>query len=264
MERAAILGVYDYIGYGLCKHLLDRGIEIEGIDLSNKSKDYYAEEKRMEIGRNANFIEVPYKEWNCSSGAEVAFVSLFEYFQDQKSRFGDEMLFQLPGSLENMRTVLILPAYLAKQNTDKRFHENKINDVTEIYLPTIYGPWQPEDFFFQRVLNSLENGGGIPEAEKWEWTADAIYIDDAIRSIVNLAESEQPGRFLLSSGTEERWQKCVEELLGKSAIKYRGAFSGVHELRESIKMWKIDGNEDISKGLFKQKEQYSRILESRV
>lgn len=264
MERAAILGVYDYIGYGLCKHLLDHGIEIEGIDLSDKPEDHFAEEKRMEIGRNANFIEVPIKEWYSSRRAEVAFVSFFEYFQDPTNRSWDEKLLLKLGSLENVHTVLILPAHLAKKNADKNFPGNKNNAVTEIYLPTIYGPWQPEAFFFQRVLNSLENGGGIPKAEEWEWTADAIYIDDAIRSIVALTESQQPGRFFVTSGTENRWHKCAAELLGKSAYTKKGADSGVLELSEPIKMFKVVGNEDISKGLFKQKEQYSRIQESRV
>jgi hypothetical protein len=263
MERAAILGVYDYIGYGICKYMLDLGVEIEGIDLSNKPDDYFTEEKRMEIGRNANFSEVTFKEWNGSDSKEFVFVSLYQYYLDSINRSLNRGILHEFDSLERVRTVIILPAYLAQKNAIDILPNSKKSMVTEIYLPTIFGPWQPEGFFFQQALKWQDKAGEIPEAAEWEWTADAIYIDDAIRTIVELSESGQAGRFLVTSGTKDRWQKCAEELLGKPGCPLKKNKTGSLELRDSITVWNVDGNEEISKGLLKQKEQYSWIQDTR-
>jgi hypothetical protein len=263
MERSAILGVYDYIGYGLCKYMLDLGVEIEGIDLSNKPNDYFTEEKRMEIGRNANFSEVPFKEWNGSNAKEIVFISLYQDYLDSVNTPLEKGLLQKLNSLENVPVVLILPAYLAQKNAKDKLSISKKSKVTEIYLPTIFGPWQPEGFFFQQALNWQDKDGEIPEAEEWEWTADAIYIDDAIRTIVELSGSGQAGSFLVTSGTKDRWQKCAEELLGKTGCPLKKNVNGTLELRDSITVLRVDGNEEISKGLLKQKEQYSWIQDTR-
>lgn len=45
MERATILGIYDFIGYSLCRHMLDLGFEIDGIHQSGNIDDYFTEEK---------------------------------------------------------------------------------------------------------------------------------------------------------------------------------------------------------------------------
>ena len=56
MKKAVIFGAYHFLGFLICSALLEEGEEIIGItypDLVVEDLD----EKRMEIGRNANFSE---------------------------------------------------------------------------------------------------------------------------------------------------------------------------------------------------------------
>ncbi len=276
MERAAIVGVYDYIGFSLCRHLLEAGVEIEGIHSTGKINDYFTEEKRLEIGRNANFSEIDIKNWEADGKDDFLFVALFEALQNRKETV--DFPGTVIGELENnhskkTRTVVILPAYLAfedaklKDTVDElnRFIDCKDSAFLTIFLPTIYGPWQPEEFFFQQAMNCLSfDGREIPDVCQWEWTYDALYIDDAIEAIKEMAESGVQGQYLLSSGEENRWMECAGELLGKERPELRDTIDPMATRRSSVKVKTIGKNEEIGRGLAKQKEQYARIQESRV
>lgn len=272
MERAVIFGVYDYIGYSLCQYMLDMGVEIDGIHSGSSTEEYFTEEKRLEIGRNANFSEKELNEWEYTGAGKYLFISLFESYQSSTANgiFTDMLMKKLEDS--NPSIVLILPAYFAVKNEKMeesqrrllRFFEQRKHSVLEVYLPTIYGPWQPEKFFFQQALNYLEYGKHSPEVAGWEWTHDAIYIDDAITEIVEMAEAGEKGNFFLSSGEKNRWLKCAEQLLGrKNDARWRNTVE-LTEIKEFIRVRKMKRNENIVKGLNKQKEQYYRIQESRV
>ncbi|WP_035209289.1 hypothetical protein [Mesobacillus boroniphilus] len=89
MERATILGIYDFIGYSLCRHMLDLGFEIDGIHQSGNIDDYFTEEKRLEIGRNANFSEISLQGWEAERAEGFLFVTLFESLQ---TRNGNEFI----------------------------------------------------------------------------------------------------------------------------------------------------------------------------
>lgn len=272
MESAVILGVYDFIGYSLCRSLLDNGVEIEGVHIAGDS--FFTEEKRMEIGRNANFSEITFREWKTSGADDLMIISLYEHLNKKEKR--EQFHKDLMGKLENLnrsnqRLVFILPAYLAlKQDKSAnfdhdllRFIEKKDFSVLEIYVPTIYGPWQPDAYFFQQSLNNLQKGSGTPQLADWEWTHDALFIDDAVNTIIEIAESCKTGKYFLKSGENNQWLKCAEKLLGDQAgsiLKHNGE---TPEIKDFIKVRLLKSNEKISLGLTKQKEQYSRIKESR-
>lgn len=274
MEKAVILGVYDFIGYGLCRYLLDNGVEIEGVHIVDRHDHFFTEEKRMEVGRNANFSEISFKEWKNSGADNLIFISLYEHLNNNEKR--EQFNKALMGKLENLnrsdqKLILILPAYLAlKQESSAnhpfdllRFIENKNLSVLEIYVPTIYGPWQPEQYFFQQSLNSLHEGSGTPVIADWEWTHDALFIDDAVETIIEIAESNKIGKYLLISGENNQWLNCAEELLGNQARFLLKKSTGTPEFKDFIRMRNMKKNEKISLGLRKQNEQYSRIKESR-
>ncbi|MEM5594163.1 hypothetical protein AAHH67_24715 [Niallia circulans] len=56
MKKAVIFGVYQFVGFHICSTLLEEGEEIIGISYPEISIEDL-EDKRMEIGRNANFSE---------------------------------------------------------------------------------------------------------------------------------------------------------------------------------------------------------------
>lgn len=62
MDRAVIIGIYESLGFHFCTSLLEEGYEVTGIQYRNIDEEL-VEQKRMEIGRNANFQEVLLKEW---------------------------------------------------------------------------------------------------------------------------------------------------------------------------------------------------------
>ena len=55
MDKAIIVGVYEFIGFHLCEALLQEGIEVYGVDLPIDTSDHVVNEKRILIGINSNF-----------------------------------------------------------------------------------------------------------------------------------------------------------------------------------------------------------------
>ncbi|MBT2678196.1 NAD(P)-dependent oxidoreductase [Bacillus sp. ISL-35] len=275
MERATIVGVYDFVGYSLCRHLLDMGIEVAGIHPAGEKEDDYTEEKRLEIGRNANFSEINLVEWQGEEGVDSLFVTLFEAFlhQDRTAEDLEMILSKLEARhCKKLRTVLLLPAYLAQENVKMEKTESGLDQflnrakssVLVIYLPTIYGPWQPEKCFFQKAMNhTSRERGEIPEIDPWEWTKDCLYIDDAVNCIRKMAESGEQGQYILTSGQPDSWKECARELLGQDFAVPESRFVK-SKVKESIKVKKVGKNEQVRRGLGKQREQYSRIQDSRV
>ncbi|MGA9228113.1 MAG: hypothetical protein WB217_17330 [Mesobacillus sp.] len=274
MEKAAILGVYDFIAYSLCKYMLNDGMEIVGVHIASKHDDYFTDEKRMEIGRNANFSEISFKEWKTTGENELMIISLYDHFNKDGTK--EEITKGIIKKLENMdrssqTLILILPARLASKHEKLadsqldllRFIEKMQISVLEIYLPTIYGPWQPEEYFFQQSLNYLEGESSIPVIAKWEWTHDALYIEDAVETIMELAESGKEGKYFFASGKINLWRSCIDELLGKQTESILRKAERTPEIKDFIKVMILKKNENISIGLLNQKEQYFRIRESK-
>jgi hypothetical protein len=275
MERATILGIYDFIGYNLCRHMLDLGVEIDGIHQTGNIDDYFTEEKRLEIGRNANFSEISLEDWEAERAEGFLFVTLFESLQTRNGT--NDLLEALFNKLEDrhlkkLPTVVVLPAYFAEKNMNfsesetkiNRYFNNRKSTLLTIYLPTIYGPWQPEECFFQQAISHyLNNVREIPDISKWEWTHDCLYIDDAVKTIKEMAESGQQGQYILASGEQDRWLQCAKELIGQNAAILRNEVAAP-VIKEAVQVRAVSQNEQISKGLSRQKEHFTRIQDSRV
>lgn len=275
MERAAIIGIYDFIGYSLCRHMLDLGVEVIGIQPEGTKEDYFTEEKRLEIGRNANFTEIRLRDWDVKESEGILYVSLFESLLTRNNT--DALLEALISKLEDsdlksLPAVIILPAYFAQENVGMRGAEAKMialissqdSNLLTFYLPTIYGPWQPQECFFHQVMSQYSNGERkVPDLRTWEWTHDCLYIDEAVKMIKQMAESGNQGQYILSSGEQDRWLQCAGELLGKDIALLRNE-AAAPVIRESIKSKTVKGYVQISNGLSRQKEQFNRIQDSRV
>ncbi|RSD29386.1 NAD(P)-dependent oxidoreductase [Mesobacillus subterraneus] len=271
MEEAAIFGVYEYIGYSLCLRMLDLGMEVQGIHPESTADDYFTEEKRLEIGRNANFEEISLEEWEAGDGREYLFISLFACGKTRNQR--GKLLEAINKKLEKCKSgklapVLILPANLAVKPNPQEAKGQQIlrfrqGEVLTIYLPTVFGPWQPEESFFQQAMNCMEAERPAPRLGKFEWTYDALYIDDVACEILAMAESGTTGEYLLASGQENRWIQCAEQLLGKEGLPVRNS-SKSPIMKDSVKIRIVSGNGEVSTGLSRQKEHYCRLQESRV
>jgi hypothetical protein len=227
MDKAIIFGAFEFVGFYLCKEFLEKGYEVTGILLDHSAKND-VEEKRFEFGRNANFKEKTIEEWGGfeydDTSNSLIILSLYDLFMGSKEKVLNcevlnKPLFQNNGN-EN-QLICLLPVQILNQS----LHSNEMNDlrpflekIKEIrkpiqfyYLPSIFGPWQPNEFVFQKsMLNILKENE--EQRQKREWMMDAIFVEDAIKTIIDKIETGGSGKFILESGLTNHWEECANFL----------------------------------------------------
>ncbi|MCM2533702.1 hypothetical protein NDK43_16555 [Neobacillus pocheonensis] len=229
MDKAIIFGVFDFVGFHVCKTLLDKGIEVKGIRVENIGKTPFLEEKRLEIGRNANFEEQSFLEWSLLGKPEkpinMIIFSLYDFFMLyneailKKEAFIQPILSYLERNKNKNKTlVFILPIQLLTSSLDsqalidlKGFLDRTLNvsdNIQLFYVPTIYGPWQPNTFLFQQTILSKLNRNEEIKGFR-EGTMDALFIEDVIETMIEIIESRNPGKYLLESGIKNYWDLCA-------------------------------------------------------
>jgi hypothetical protein len=228
LDKACIFGVYEFIGFHLCKRFLESGFSVEGIHLETES-DLFLEEKRLEVGRNANYNEKSFPLSGQNMETEVTIIPIYDWFMtynNSKIRklFSEIVPFIKSDPKKNFVYLLPIQMLTDSQNDEgmaaiKDFIEQTIEmHIQYFYLPTIFGPWQPDSFLFQRkLLNQINNN---EQLEVREWPFDAIYIDDLLAPIIERIEIGETGSFLIESGIPKSWELCAEILqLDKSLGK---------------------------------------------
>ncbi|WP_052342777.1 hypothetical protein [Bacillus sp. EB01] len=210
MEKATVIGGFGFFGFHLCKILLERGYEVVGIPYGNESASY-KEDMMNEIGRNGNFQSMPYE-----SKAEfledpgVIVISMYDWLNldDHKN-----CLQSLRSIIEKKDwegpVVLVLPIELAF--TEDCIAESESETIMKVYLPTLFGPYQPERYIFQKMILGKTDS---PDPNQ-EYTGDAIYCDDAAEKVIELIERGKAETFVLRSNCKDNWRSCAE-LLGMS------------------------------------------------
>jgi hypothetical protein len=268
MEAATIVGVYDFIGYRLCQYMLDMGIAITGVHFEKHQENENMEEKRLEIGRNANFQELSFRDWDAENVKGVLFISLLEKLQSSQEEMINQKLMKKLDQITNgnLQIILILPGYLAEKNQLQHALSEYLTrrnfTVLEFYLPTVYGPWQPDYYFFQQCIDYSLNGNLIPVLAEWEWNNDAIYIDDGVSLILESVEGRAQGKYFMTSGKSDQWFDCAELLLdGRFEATWRKP-QIKPKIHNYIEILTLKNNEEISSGLSRQKKQFCRIREN--
>ncbi|MDR7000818.1 hypothetical protein [Neobacillus niacini] len=231
MDKAVIFNVFDFVSFHFCKALLNNGVEVNGVILDMNQKEPYLDEKRLEVGRNANFIEYSLTDWEegndqptSKTNVIFSFYDLYmlhkekilenesvtnpvlKYLNEQERK--DLIIFLLPSQLVTRskfsNTLNIFTDFLKKANLPAE-------EVQLFYLPTLYGTWQPETFLFQRkILTSLNRSVQV-QGEREDRT-DALFIDDALETMLEIIESKKPGSYLFESGKKDYWKLCAKYL----------------------------------------------------
>ncbi|SEN14820.1 hypothetical protein SAMN05192533_109170 [Mesobacillus persicus] len=230
MDKAVVLGAFGFLGYSLSKALLDEGVEVtaQWLDV-----DPFIEEKRLEIGRNANFIETEDESWvhekrNNQKKIPVIIPVYDLYIQKAERVLFEELdLFNMLSSLspENFTVALLLPEqFIYEEDASsglvvelkQLLNENGFS-YQEIFLPTLFGPWQPAEYFFQQLMSLGKGEGSTLMLNSRESLSDAIFIDDATLVISELI-SQRPGKYVVRSSKVNNWANCLERLCNHSAI----------------------------------------------
>ncbi|MFT8319833.1 MAG: hypothetical protein ABF649_02900 [Bacillus sp. (in: firmicutes)] len=219
MEKAVIVGPYHFIGIHLCSALLEKGIDIMGISYPQVQINKL-EDKKMVFGRNANFME---KDWGYLVCADVEVIIFDLYTLDRKNELVLTLLSAykeaaLIKEMTKKKIVIICPITIEKKIMEESISLFELHQQAYqiIYLPTIYGPWQPEIFLFQQILADKRK---TIKKHEMEYTEDAIYIDDAITEIVNQIVQGKEREVVLKSNVENHWNKCKNSLDWKQDTK---------------------------------------------
>jgi hypothetical protein len=56
MDKAIIFGMFDFVNFHVGKTLLNNGIEVKAVNIEEIGNIQFLEEKRFEVGRNANLL----------------------------------------------------------------------------------------------------------------------------------------------------------------------------------------------------------------
>ena len=228
MDKAIIFGMFDFVNFHICKSLLDKGIEVRGIHLEEPENVPFVDEKRLEVGRNANFIEQSLHEWESNPEKDKSntglFISVYDLFMSKKEHIlknetiTKPIIQYLEDNKDDVNIVFILPVQMLTSIYKGKEIEEFIGLIKELgkstqlfYLPALYGPWQTPSFLFQQVIVSNYEKVDITSEER-EWTKDVLFINDAVESILDLMETEKTGGYLLESGRKNHWLRCADYL----------------------------------------------------
>lgn len=217
LDKVCLYGVFEFTGFHLCKRFLEKGFGVEGIHFDTE-RELFLEEKRLEVGRNANFNE---SSLSLDGQKLVTIIPIYDWFMANKE--GNKKVFReiAPFLKEDHQIVYLLPIQLLTNWPNEEALEEVRNfmDQTKkigqciqyFYLPTIFGPWQPSSFLFQReLLNQIYTVN--EQVEVREWPFDAIYVDDVLDPLIERIESGEAGSFLIESGIPKSWELCAEIL----------------------------------------------------
>ncbi|MEH7335841.1 hypothetical protein V7161_24765 [Neobacillus drentensis] len=276
MDKAIIFGVYDFVSFHICKTLLNKGIEVFGVNIEDIDNIQYLDEKRFEVGRNSNFIENGLADWEKKQGQgnrdTVVIFSLFDsYMQNKEEIYLEEkvtgpILDYIERNNSKTEFVFILPIQLLGAEGEK-VHRGFLNHVKGLvkkthffYLPSIYGPWQTETFIFQQVIMSDFQQKEIYKSNR-EWTIDTIFVEDAIDSIFEIMDINVQGSFILESGKKNYWDICASYLKLEQNLIHSNRVEpfAIDPSVVKIQMKKIT---PISESFLKQKNQAGQLYGS--
>ncbi|MBD7938064.1 MULTISPECIES: hypothetical protein [Cytobacillus] len=253
MKQAVVIDGYSFVGFGACKGLLEEGEEVL---LFNSLKADDGPEKQLSIGRNANLTEVDMNSLQTLL-EEEATVFIDGYSLYIKDINLEQFLVPLLDiiSFEKRKCVIILPIQWLYSSESKKWVQKTFSHAHIYYLPTVYGPFQPEEMLFQQKLMHPSLKKSISEKE---WRNDAVYIDEAITCLLHdFSASKKSGEKIINSGIENHWQQCADYL--QINLESHTVDDDVSCLEEHETIY-IKNHLSVEKGLRQQKRHVDILL----
>lgn len=188
MTATIVCGVYDFLGFHLCNHILNDGNEVIGLQWEN-NRDDEQEEMELQFGRNHNFTFL--RNLAEVDGCENSLVCLnvyelidekFDFFQSIASEI--ECIVQ---KLANNRIIVFLPCLDEEKKSKVEKWKDSIMNITSsvqwLYMGDIYGPWQSEKSTVQQLLKQ--------EEKVCLHECRLIYIDDFLLNWERILEDDR-------------------------------------------------------------------------
>ncbi|WP_088103545.1 NAD-dependent epimerase/dehydratase family protein [Halalkalibacter urbisdiaboli] len=247
MKKVVVTGGMGFIGFHLCKRLLEEGIEVIAIDEMPSERREQQEEMHLRIGRNALFQLINKKIEDVDnlhamlSDVDVVFhlaaktkydskwTRLAEVIEQNvkvtqtllnachaKTRFiyasTIEVYGARPGLISERTPTNPTSPYgitkLASESIIKEKNNKKVPYMI-LRLPTVYGPWQRDDMTYQRIMEGVEK-----ELITYDRTTlDLVYVEDVVDAFILAATTDKKNEIIqIASGDSEAWFKAVNKL----------------------------------------------------
>jgi hypothetical protein len=184
MDKAVIYGVYHFLGFRLCQQLLEQGIQVDGYPIGNQGEHDFWDDKKLQIGRNANFNECDRNEIGSDEEEigqkNVIFISFYDLeFLANEGESPNQQLchfIQKSSKTKNVeRLICLCPDHFSLKLEEMLRSQfiSYINEIQFIYLPTVVDPLQKNE----------------PNLDNRDNTKDKIDLDDAINQIFHIIHS---------------------------------------------------------------------------
>ncbi|SFB97482.1 Nucleoside-diphosphate-sugar epimerase [Bacillus sp. OV322] len=268
MCSSIVIGALQFTGFHLTERLLDRGEKVFGIDhFQGDGDDYIHEHKQDAFGRNANFISSAFHEELPSSfpGASAIYVCLYDFWK-MPERDTEKIADAIAKILINLKNVQPLPTLtilIPLGQKEQSFAEHtelwsilkSFAHARFVYLPAIYGPWQPASFAFETGIQKKSKEEAI-DAISSEYRNDAIYISDFIDALEKLKEHDG-GNIVFESEAKQQWQACANLIFDTEILD---RFPSEGECLQTANVLKVKNNVSPYEGINKQKEHWRKML----
>lgn len=210
MEQTIVIGAHQFIGFHLTNKLLEKGKTVIGIDDSTNKE---TNEMDLYIGRNANYSFLTLEQLKEVKVSEQTTVFIDWYdiqINRENCRISAEELtnvLQRWGEHKEPNVLVLCPMV---QESEEPFIEwKRIKSEKIIYLPTVYGPWQPVTMAFAAAISDVDTND--IRTFKNDYRLDAIFIDDVLNALTEIQKQEHQ-TIILESTSENQWAACAAEL----------------------------------------------------
>lgn len=194
MGRALIIGVFERLGFHLCKKLLEMGYEVRGISW-NSASDESEEDMELEIGRNSNFVKLHMGNEGtfCERDNAIIF-SLYDLYTDEKSpnphseRLAVELEELIRMNSKWPSVVMLLPNVPVQRNQEENgtqairkaadLAEASAENVLKVILPFPYNslPIEGQATEKCRPEQEVQLPAAGNEAPDWQEAAERIAL----------------------------------------------------------------------------------------
>jgi hypothetical protein len=273
LDKVMIFGVYEFVGFHFCNRFLEKGCIVKGVRVMNGSSHQLLEDKKLAVGRNANFEELKMDDLeNLSIDDQPAMIfSLYDFYMTYKESEWDHsaILEKLAAFVKKRQEPMIylLPIQMLLDTNETGWYSELKEFISQLkegsamrqffYLPAIFGPWQPPSFLFQQSMLPVQK----EDAEQYkttEWVWDTIYIEDAIETMMDVIQKGESGSYLMESGMKDSWGLCADLLkIDRSFRKESGTLS----IADEITKVQVIKTTPYSEGLARQREHLSRMID---
>ncbi len=254
MRKVVVTGALGFIGFSLCQRLVERGIEVIGIDgmIDERLKALY-EEKLLWIGRNSLFQFISHRIEDMEDLEEMMKeVDVVYHLAAATSRDRNWGLLRttiednvgVTGKMINacgskVKLIFTSSTQVYGERTGVITEKTPLNPITPysltkmaaesliisksreenlsyviFRLPTIYGPWQRVDMTYCQLI-AQHLSNKKAEVDYDRVTEDILYIDDILDTLIEAGMKKECRNEIFNLGTG----KINEWYRGKALIK---------------------------------------------